>query len=237
MARKTTKTTKSPPRKTRKVQKEISAPRQGRPVFRAGTWITLLLLAVLIGVTYYLNNREEVVDAEATPVSEAAFVFEEDSLVSSIEVKPAGGETVKVERDEAGVWALTLPFEIEADQSLAEAAASQIASLQIVSEVDADPKILGLASPAYVITIEFEDGKKSVLEIGDITPTNSGYYVRLDGKRILIISLSGIDPLINLALFPPYLNTPTPTALPPTETPVPATESISTPEAGATPTP
>lgn len=230
MARKTTKST------TQKA-KEAPVLKHQQPIFRAGTWITLLLLAVLIGFTYYLNRKEANAEAEATPTSEETlFVFnEQDGNIASIEVKPADREAVKAKRGTDNVWALELPFAAEANQGLVEAAASQVKALNIVSEVDADPGILGLDQPAYIITIEFAGGTRRTLEVGDNTPTNNGYYVRLDKKRIMILTLSGIDSLTNLAQFPPYLNTPTPSPLPPTATPDSPTEALSTPEATATP--
>ncbi|MBM3178750.1 MAG: DUF4340 domain-containing protein [Chloroflexi bacterium] len=231
MARKTTKP------KARK-SKETPLRKQQKPVFRTGTWITLLLLAALIGFAYYLNRNEPITETEATPALEAAFVFsEQDGNITSIEIKPVDGETVKVARDGEKVWALELPSATEADQGLVEAAASQITALKIIGEVDADASILGLDEPAYVITIEFADGRKRTLEIGDTTPTRSGYYVRVDRKKTLILTLSGIDSLTNLTRFPPYLNTSTPTPLPLSPTPASPSEAISTPEANLTPTP
>lgn len=231
MARKTTKP------KARK-SKETPLRKQQKPVFRTGTWITLLLLAALIGFAYYLNRNEPIAETEATPALEAAFVIsEQDGNITSIEIKPVNGETVKVARNGEKVWALELPSAAEADQGLVEAAASQITALKIIGEVDADASILGLDEPAYVITIEFADGRKRTLEIGDTTPTRSGYYVRVDRKKTLILTLSGIDSLTNLTRFPPYLNTSTPTPLPLPPTPDSPNEAISTPEANLTPTP
>ncbi len=92
-----------------------------------------------------------------------------------------------------------------------------------------NPGIFGFDNPAYVITIEFKDGKKRTLEVGDNTPSGNGYYVRVDKDKMLITDLNGIEALLQLGFFPPYLNTPTPTALPPTETPVPTVEAAVTP--------
>ncbi len=235
MARKTTTGTnkKSDPKKTtRAVRKEVTAPKPSRPVFRTGTWISVLLLAALIGGAYYINtNKEAATDPEVTATTEPAFIFGADAIISSIEVKPTDGEAVKVMRGEDGAWTLELPFETEANQGLVEAAASQVAALKIISEIDADPSIFGFDTPAYLITVEFADGKTSTLEIGDPTPTNSGYYVRVDQEKMVIVGLSGIDALASMSFSPPYLNTPTPTALPATPTPEPA------PEATVTPTP
>ena len=235
MASKTTTSTpkKAAPKKPRAVtKKEAPTPKQRKPVFRAGTLIAVLLLAALVVGAYFINkNKETAVDAETTATTEPAFIFGADSSISSIEVKPTDGEAVKVTRGSDNVWALELPFETEANQGLVEAAASQVTALQIINEVDADPSIFGFDAPAYLITITFADGKASTLEIGDATPTNNGYYVRVDKEKMVIVGLSSIDALINLSFSPPYLNTPTPPALPATPTPEPA------PEATVTPTP
>ena len=109
MARKTTTSTpkKSAPKKTRAVRKEVLASKPSKPVFRTGTWISVLLLAALVGGAYYINkNKETAAEAEVTATTEPAYIFSADSVISSIEVKPTDGETVKVARGGDGVWAL-----------------------------------------------------------------------------------------------------------------------------------
>ena len=243
MPRKTASTTKATPRKkTSTTFKEApSIIKQQRPVFHVGTWITLLLLAALIGFAIYLNSEKETT-TEATPTSEViAYIFAAtEGTASSIEIQPADGDAqrVRIARNEDNVWVLELPLEAEADQGLAEAAAAQLSALRVISPIDGKADIFGLDHPIYTITIKFADGKQHTLEIGDTTPTNSGYYVRVDKDKMMITDLSGIDSLLNLVNFPPYLNTPTPTPLPATETPVPPTEAVTTtPEVTVTPTP
>jgi len=245
MARKTTSTTKATPRKkTSTARKEApgASVKPQKPIFRAGTWITLILLAALIGITVYLNRKKENT-AEATPTSEEiTYVFAAtEGTASSIEIKPADSELVRIARNEQNAWAIELPLEAEANQGLAEAAATQISALKVISPIDGKLDVFGLDHPAYIITIKFSGDKQHTLEIGDSTPTNSGYYVRVDKDKMMITDLSGIDSLLQLVNFPPYLNTLTPTPtltstpLPVTETPVPSTES--TPEATETPIP
>lgn len=246
MAPKTTKTSKAAkPRTTRstrstsKPETPVISARPERPAVTPVTWITVVILAALVGTVFFMNRKaEETASATPTPGKEQTFVFPATSVATSIEVKPKDGEAVKVKRDAEKVWMLTQPIEIEADPAAAEAAASQVTALAISETVDADPSIFGLDDPAYIITVEFEDGKTGTLEVGDTTPTNSGYYVRLNKNTMYIVGLEGIAALTNLVTTPPYLNTPTPTATAtplPTETPVPAPEASPTPE--ATPTP
>jgi hypothetical protein len=212
--RRTTKTIKPSP-----VQKEAPIRKQEKPVFRASTWITILILAALVGLTYYLNRQKETATADETPTSAPSLLFDAaDGAPSSIEVKPSEGEAVKIARNAENAWAIVLPSKAEADQGLAEAAATQISALKVINSVDAAPSIFGLDNPTHIITIEFAGGKKHTLEIGDTTPTNSGYYVRLDKNKMMITDLSGINSLLQLQSFPPYLSTPTP-EVPVTSTP------------------
>ncbi len=238
MATKTTKPKTTKPKAKKAVSKPKQAEpvvtKQGKPVFPVGTWVAILFFAALIGLAVMLNRQKTETANEPTPTPGTAPVF--GAAVgepSSIEVAFGKDPVVKIERDETNAWAMTMPDKVEANQGLAEAAASQAASLQFVDELEGDLSIYGLDQPAFVITLSFSDKSKHILEVGDSTPTNSGYYVHLDKKRILIVELSGIDALTNLALFPPYLNTPTPTPLPATATPVPPTEV----EATITPAP
>jgi hypothetical protein len=210
-----------------------------RSAFRPGTWITLIVLTAVIGAAIYLNQQADTEAlAEVTPAAEENFLFGQDVQVNSIQVQPVEGETVALARGENQAWALTQPNEAEADQGLAEAAASQVTALRIIDPlVDvSDPSVFGLANPAFIVTLGFADGTTSVLEIGDVTPTNSGYYVRTDDGSYYVVALSGLSALTNLVTAPPYLSTPAPTSTPlPTATPVPATETPSTPEASPTP--
>jgi hypothetical protein len=227
----TRKTTSTKPKATRT---KTNKTKETKPVVRTGTWVTLLVLvAVIAGALLINRNSEATAEAEITPTEAETFVFDSGALVTSIEVRSLTADPVKIERNAENAWVLSQPDEAEADPALAEAAATQISALKIVSEIEGDASIFGFDEPTYTINIEFDNGEKHSLEVGDSTPTNSGYYVRLDETKMLILSLSSIDALTTLAAFPPYLFTPTPpataTPLLPTETPA------STPEASPTP--
>lgn len=200
--------------------------------------LVIFAAIVLFGVLW--NRQKETKAAEATPTAGLTKVFDvAEGNPSSIEIKPAEGETVQIKRDENKAWVVEQPLKLEADQGMAEAAASQLTALNVMNDVSGEPSVFGLDKPAYVVTIEFDGGKTHTLEIGDRTPTNSGYYVRLDNSKMMIVETSGIDALTNMVFAPPYLSTPTSTPLPPTPTPVPPTETP-TPagtESTATPTP
>ncbi len=221
------------------VESTPASPGQQRAGFQTGVWLPVLLavlLAAMFGLAYYLNSaKEKTYTVEATPTLGTAFIFSNaDGVVSSIEVKPDAGEAVKIARNAENSWEVILPTRAEADQGLAESAAAQITALPVSSQIEdgKDPGIFGLNYPAYTITIEFKGGNKRTLEVGYATPTNSGYYVRVDNYKMMISSLSGIDALLQLGFLPPYLNTPTPII--PTESPVFGLGSRMTGEDGMT---
>ena len=250
MARKATNTPEVKPRRTAPAKKAASlkaqttvvesAPvpsvKKNRTIFRAGTLIAVLLLFAMLELTVYLKQQKEKTGTgTVTAVSKTEPIFTESGAVTSIEIKPSktDEQAVKVARNEKNVWAVELPNKAEADQGMVEAAATQISALRVVTPVNADPEIFGLKDPAYIITIEFQGGKQHTLEVGSATPTNSGYYVRVDKDKMMITDLDGIQSLLQLVKSPPYLSTATPPPLSPTLTPIPATEAPQVP----TPTP
>src|SRR6185436_11648187 len=163
---------------------------------RRSTVVYLLLLLVLAGLYYYLNHREQPADIAATlaPESQISYLFTaDDGLPTSIRIEAKTGETVEVARGADEAWALILPIQAKADQAAAEAAASQVTTLHILDNVpDIDPEIVGLSVPEYTLIIRFTSGVERKAEIGVITPTESGYYVRNADGEIVIISKSSL---------------------------------------------
>ena len=195
---------------------------------RRSTIVYLVLLLVLAGVYYYLNNREQPADITVTlePESQVSYLFTaEDGLPTGIRIEAKDGETVEVARGADEAWALILPVEAKADQAAAEAAASQVATLRILDTIpDVDPEVVGLSSPEYTLVIHFTGDVERKADVGVITPTESGYYVRDSAGEIVIVSKSSLDALLGLLANPPYMETPLPS------TPEPGAET-------ATPTP
>jgi hypothetical protein len=184
-------------------------------MIRGSTIVYIVLLLLLVGAYYYLNNREQPADIEltvepGTEVAEAFLFAAEEGAPTSIRIESKAGETVEVARGADNAWAVTQPVKAQADQAAAEAAASQVTTMRILDTVPAiDPTIIGLEDPEYVLTMTFTTGGERTVDVGVITPTESGYYVR-DGKTVFIVSRSAIDSLLGLLTNPPYLETPIP---------------------------
>ncbi len=204
-------------------------------MIRRSTVVYIVLLLGLAGVYYYLNNREQPADISVTlePTEEVSYLFTaEQGVPTSIRIESKSGEAVEVARDAENAWALTEPIEAEADQAASEAAATQVTTMRILDRVpDLDPEIVGLEIPEYILTVQFTGGVERIVQMGVITPTESGYYVREAQGDIVIVSRSAVDALLGLLTNPPYLATltPGPSPIPATDVPPPS----ATPEAGS----
>jgi len=148
----------------------------------------------------------------------------------SIFVKAKSGETVELARNSENAWALRQPIEAGAEQGSSEAAASQITTMRALEKIaKIDPALVGLREPEYILTVKFDNGTERTVNIGVVTPTESGYYVQdSSGGEIWIISKSSVDALLGLLTAPPYLETPTPS-------PGPSETGVATEVASPTP--
>ncbi len=204
------------------------------------TWILLAILAILaitLAVTQKNADDENLpalnTDEPASPAPTLAYLFPgEEGVVTSLLIESREGDSIGFER-QGEVWVATAPFHAETTPGAVEAAASQVTALPIEKSLDLNPSDVGLDSPAYTITVGFTSGAFVVVEVGEKTPTESGYYVRKNDGRVLVVSSYSLDSLLGLLKTPPLVETPTPTPAPPTETPT-VTPAVT--ETGAPPT-
>lgn len=190
---------------------------------RRSTIVTLILFLLVVAAAYYFNSRAKTAEAEATPEATTPpieYLFSpSEGFPTRIRVESKDGKVVEVARNEENAWVLILPEEAEADQASSEAAATQVTTMRIVDRVPSlSPEAVGLDVPEYTFTFQFPGGERTV-EVGSLTPTESGYYVRSEKSGIVIVSRSAVDALVGLLTTPPYAPTATPTAA--AETPSP----------------
>ena len=198
-------------------------------MIRRSTVVYILILLVLAGAYFYLKNRPKptadvLVTPEATEQVRYLFTAEEGTP-TSIRIQSNKGEAVELVREADQAWALTLPFAAKAEQGSAEAAATQVTTMRVLDKASSvDPGIVGLQQPEYVLSVKLNGSVERKINIGNATPSESGYYVQeASGGDISIVSKSSIDALLMLLTQPPYLETPTPSVTPtgtlPTTTP------------------
>lgn len=210
-------------------------------MIRRNTWLLLILLAALVGFGFYLKNQKAKTISEATPTSGPELLFNSNAgTPNDIKIDDLTGNSVEIARNSSGVWALKAPTAEAADQGSSEAAATQISSLRILSNVQLGPDIVGLDKPSYIITIVFSGNQTHKLTVGAVTPIQDGYYVQLDTGKIQIADKQGLDALLGLLKSPPVAVTSTPaitaTSTNQPDTPTPQTPPTS-PSSSATMTP
>jgi len=181
---------------------------------RRSTGIYLIILVLLAGLYYYLNNRpaEAEIEIDITPAPAVEYLFTaEAGIPAGIRIEANDGTTVEVKRNESNAWVMIQPMEAEADQGSVEAAASQVSTLRVVDRISGLPlESVGLNDPAYTFTLQFTGGVERTLEIGVLTPTETGYYASTGEGDVIIISNYAIDALLGLLNNPPYAPTATP---------------------------
>ncbi len=187
------------------------------------TLILLIVLALVIAAFFYLNERPLKATAPTPTAIKSSFLITKDNgALTWIHILDAQGNSLQMERDASGNWAITQPELAAANQSQAAAAETQFFALSVLTTLETSPAldVIGLNPPAYIITLGFFSETQKVLEVGSLTPTGSGYYVSFEDK-IYVISQSSINAVLELLRNPPYAETPT---LPVRETPISATE-------------
>jgi hypothetical protein len=195
-------------------------------MIKRSTWIILAVLALVIGAYFLIKNRPESAPEETPTATVSAFIISEaDGLLKSLRIYDSKSNIFQMRRDANNVWNVVLPEPGAADQGLAGAAESQVGALRIVTTLETPPALsdIGLATPIYVLEFGFDDGVTHKLKVGNLAPTNSGYYAQYDDGNVYIVSQAGIDALLNLLAAPPYLPTATPTMEPTT---TPALETV-----------
>jgi hypothetical protein len=202
-------------------------------MIRRNTWILLVVLAALIGFSFYLTNQKTKEQAAATPTAGTTTLFSTaEGQPTDIKIESSTGTSVEVGRNDKGVWVLKAPTQADADQASVEAAATQVGALSVLGDVQLGLDVVGLDKPADTITIIFTSGKTHKLAVGSVNPIQTGYYAQLDGGKTQIVDKPGLDALLAMLTNPPYVATATPAV---TDTPtVTATPEITSTPAEAT---
>ncbi len=194
-------------------------------MIRRSTWIVLVLLAALVGFSFYLKDQQSKAAARPTPTEGSSALFPtSDGSPTDIKIVASAGNLVEIGRDQAGTWVVKAPLSMAADQAGSEAAATQVTGLRVLSNVQLGLDIVGLDKPSDTLTATFSSGTTHTLLVGSVTPIQNGYYCQLDGGPVIVVDKPGMDALLGMLTSPPYVATLTPAA---SETPIvaPVTET------------
>jgi len=179
----------------------------------------LAILALAVGAYFLIKNQpSKVKTATPTATGGSYLVTQANGVLQSLRISDSKGNNFQMQRDLSKSWVIIAPTSGAADQGLAGAAETQVGALSIVTRLTNPPDLsaVGLTVPAYTLELGFVNGTSHKIEVGNLTPTSSGYYIRFDGRTIFVIEKSGIDAILNLLTAPPFPATATAVATPET---------------------
>jgi len=182
-------------------------------MIRRNTWILLLVFAALLAVTFALSKDTPKKDAPPEPTPALALLsFDPLSQVAGVRLQDAEGRQVQVRLLEDQTWAVAGNAPRAADALAIRQVLNQLASLRVLSRVEADTPLqaLGLNPPYMRIEFALAGGRSVALDVGAATPVGSGYYVRLDGGDPVVTAQYPLDALMAWLDTPPYAPTPSP---------------------------
>jgi hypothetical protein len=157
-----------------------------------GLLIAAIILAALSGTLYWSNRHKSAESTVSASVAKTAQILSlKAGDITGIDIKKAGQTDVALQKSD-GVWKITRPQPLSADQQSVSSVTSTLSSLnadRVIEEKAADLKPFGLADPALEVDVTLKDNKTSRLQIGDPTPSGSDYYAKLAGDpRVFTIA-------------------------------------------------
>jgi hypothetical protein len=184
---------------------------------KRSTIIIVFIFIVLLAFTLiWEKNRTDnsaTATVSSTPVS-YLLTFDQNNL-QEIQITDNQERSISIIKNETGTWAILGDPDQPADGDKVQTLIDQLAALSILSTLDTAPdaNVIGLDQPPFTIKLSQQNGVVNTVYVGNLTPTNSGYYVKLDGKsEIHIITKYNMDSITKILDNPPLPSTPTPEA-------------------------
>jgi hypothetical protein len=185
-------------------------------MIRRSTWIILLVFLVWLGGAWYFQKYQAEKAAAVTPTVARKLLFEgvDQEQISGIEITSALGQTFAVAKDQDGNWVIEGFTAADTNTYQIEDMLSQLSNLTILSELDPSLALesVGLKVPIYTLKLTLQDGQQRIVQLGNVTPTGSGYYAKKENSTVAVVTKYVVDNLINYLDNPP-LATPVPTAV------------------------
>ncbi len=155
--------------------------------------ILVVILGILTGAYIFMKNRKTGGDSQDESSDSIKIIDLELSKIKEITAETSEGVFKFVKKDDE--WTIESPAGLKVDKSEINSIATNVSSLssnKLVEENPADLSVYGLDKPV-VVTVKTEDGVTEVIEIGNETPTQTGFYAKKkdDNKVYVIDSYTG----------------------------------------------
>ena len=152
--------------------------------------IAAVLLAALGGLWWWSNKKQEADSKKALDTTANKLLTIPAEQFQEIRIRK-GGETLAMRLDN-GKWRITEPQPYPADAEAARSAVNSLSTVtyeRVIEDKASDFAQYGLNPPDEVVTVLRKDGKTDEIQVGDGSPTSSGYYARLAGSpRVVEVS-------------------------------------------------
>ena len=195
-------------------------------MIRRGTLVVLGIFVLLIGVTWYLEwSPAGKARARGTPTATGypSILSVSTAQMIKIELKDSNG-TFGIQRNLNDTWSFMDDQSTPADQGKIQELLASLAGLQSIATLDAKSlSAFGLVTTNRILTIQTTNGS-TVLKVGNVTATGSGYYVQVDNHAPVVIDKTSLDQVLN-TLNRQTLSPATATPLPGQLTPAAGTPS------------
>jgi hypothetical protein len=172
---------------------------------RRSIWILLALLAALLALTLFLENREveqPIIGTETSRLIPNFLFSAKNGLVTSLKIENVEEYGISLQRGTDGLWDVLEPEGVEIEQGVAEAAVSQVLALPLLAEeLSISPLDVGIGKQAPLVEVGFADDAVSVFRVGNLTSSGSGYYIQYEKEKIGIVGRDGLDSLFKLLLL------------------------------------
>lgn len=174
-----------------------------------------LFILLLAGTLYWQSTIPSSDRAETTATTPEDLLLQIDQAsLKAISIQDVNNQRVSLRRSEDDKWVIIYPQAEATDEAAVTSAVSQLLNVRITSRPQTIPDLatVGLDPAAYTILIETEGGEQVLINVGNLTPTEGGYYVLTQDRIIYVASKFGLDGIIKFLENPPILVTPTPSA-------------------------
>jgi hypothetical protein len=184
---------------------------------RRTTWIVLIVFVFVAGFAWvfqrYQSSKVDITNT-VTPTTPPAYLYDlTNNEVDEIKISDQTGNMIDLYHDPVlSKWAVANVPADQADSFQIESVSAQLFSLQAQDSLTEIPPLdsIGLATPAYTITMTTKDGMEITTVIGTETAIGSGYYIRVDSGPVVIVGKTALDNILDLLKNPPLLPTETP---------------------------
>ena len=171
-------------------------------MIRRTTWIVLLVFIAALAVVLYLQRSgklESAVSSTPNPTEAAVFGLDTGSI-TQLRIEIPGSDQATFTRNADGTWMSLTPEGFNPDSATVNEALGQIADWTIQNELQIAPPLeaVGLNSPSHLLVLQMDSGQEHTIQVGNLNPAQTGYYLQLDGGSPFLVSRYSIDPVLGL---------------------------------------